>query len=175
MCWGWRKWYKAHRAIWWTIKTSKNNIKVVTIYWKPYQKSKWSSNNKRNCCMEGTFCFLCKTINIFGCHAPLFKCRVGCFFSSWPKIVLLVYNLCKWWTTLFSTNNYFLISKISQILKATKSRKGLVHYNLSHGNTYIMKKKFVGQASKRLCQVQNLDWIYKGVWKEAKRNPKRSM
>ncbi len=99
----------------------------------------------------------------------------GLFFSSWPKIVLLVYNLCKWWTTLFSTNNYFLISKISQILKAIKSRKGLVHYNLSHGNTYITKKTFVGQALKRLCQVQNLDWIYKGVWKEAKRNPKHSM
>jgi hypothetical protein len=77
-----------------------------------------------------------------------------------------VYSLCKWWSTLFSTNNYFLISKIWQILKAIKSRKRLVHYNLNHGNTYITKK---------LCQVQNLNWIYKGVWKEAKRNPKFSM
>lgn len=71
------------------------------------------------------------------------------FSSSWPKIVLWVYNLCKWWTTLFSTNNYFLISKISQILKATKSRKGLVHYNLSHGNTYIMKKNICWTSIKK--------------------------
>jgi hypothetical protein len=66
LCWAWRKWYKVHWAIWWIIKTSKNNIKVVTSYWKPYQKPKWSSNNKRNCCIEGTFCFFCKTIRFLG-------------------------------------------------------------------------------------------------------------
>ncbi len=86
LCWGWRKWYKVHRAIWWTIKTSKNNINVVISYWKSDQKPKWSSSNKRNCCMKGTFCFFCKTINIFGCHAPLLKCHVGFFSLHDPKL-----------------------------------------------------------------------------------------
>ncbi len=83
-----------------------------------------------------------KKLGVLGV-APSTWVQFGFFFSR-IKILKLMHKLWKWWGVWFAIYYLLVLEPSQNAQSTTRSKKGLLQYNLAHGNT-LMKKHLLNE------------------------------